>query len=128
MATFNSKGFSGIQKKRITVRSNDPKNPATILNMRGFVIVDLTVSPKKIYIDLKKNETLVIIKFSTDTVTLAQKQAQFLKSFIIEFNAFIREFNISKSLLNKNKTRLTRIYYIAMKRAQKKFLQKLPVF
>jgi hypothetical protein len=57
--TFKTAGKKGDQAKRITVRSNDPKNPIVTLTIKGKVKVELDVTPDTIFFgQIKKNQGL----------------------------------------------------------------------
>ncbi len=47
--TFNAKSFSGPVKKTITVRSNDPAHPATIIELTATVIQEIVVEPQSFW-------------------------------------------------------------------------------
>lgn len=48
-ATFNTANRSGQQIKTITVTSNDPETPNTILTLRGTVVKPLSANPAAVY-------------------------------------------------------------------------------
>jgi hypothetical protein len=64
-ASFNSANYSGAVNKTVTVDSNDPKVPSSILNLRGTVIEDIQITPKQlnlgqVKIDATKKATVTV--------------------------------------------------------------------
>ena len=65
-ASFNSTNFAGTIHKTVSVDTNDPKLPTSILTLKGTVVEDIQINPKQLNLgQLKVNETtrstLVII-------------------------------------------------------------------
>ena len=46
-ASFNSANYSGAVNKTVTIDSNDPKVPSSILNLKGTVIEEIQITPKQ---------------------------------------------------------------------------------
>jgi len=73
--SFNSTNFSGSISKTITVQSNDPKNHAYTLILKGTVIEDISVIPKQlnlgeIKIGAKKDVSITVQNNGKQPVTL----------------------------------------------------------
>ena len=49
-ATFDTAQFSGEKAKSISVHSNDPLNPVTMLTLQGEITVEVEVEPAQLYI------------------------------------------------------------------------------
>jgi len=47
--TLNAKSFSGPVKKAVTVKSNDPAHPATVIELTGFVVQQFEVDPQSFW-------------------------------------------------------------------------------
>ena len=47
--TFNAKSFSGPVKKTITVRSNDPQHPATVIELTAMIIQEIEANPQSFW-------------------------------------------------------------------------------
>lgn len=64
-ATFNSANYSGVVNKTVTVDSDDPKVPSSILSLKGTVIEDIQITPKQlnlgqVKIDATKKATVTV--------------------------------------------------------------------
>jgi Protein of unknown function (DUF1573) len=63
--SFNSANYSGAVNKTVTVDSNDPKVPSSILNLKGTVIEEIQITPKQlnlgqVKIDATKKATVTV--------------------------------------------------------------------
>lgn len=47
--TFNAKSFSGPVKKTVTVRSNDPDHPATVIQLTAMVVQEIEANPQSFW-------------------------------------------------------------------------------
>lgn len=47
--TFNTKSFSGPVHKSITIQSNDPASPATVVTFTAYVLQELVVTPQQFW-------------------------------------------------------------------------------
>ncbi len=64
-ASFNSANYSGTVNKTVTIDSNDPKVPSSILNLKGTVIEEIQITPKQlnlgqVKIDATKKSTVTV--------------------------------------------------------------------
>ena len=57
-ASFNSANYAGTIHKTISVDTNDPKSPTTVLNLTGSVVEEIQINPKQLNVgQLRVNET-----------------------------------------------------------------------
>jgi hypothetical protein len=86
LITFNSKNFRGAVHKTVTINSNDPSQPQTLIQFEGTVIEDVVVMPEYLWfrdaevgttatrmltIKNEGKEPLLLKKFSSDLQGLA---------------------------------------------------------
>ncbi len=92
--SFNSANYSGAVNKTVTIDSNDPKVPSSILNLKGTVIEEIQITPKQlnlgqVKIDATKKATVTVfnggskpLKLTTVKTTLPQIAATAEKKFL----------------------------------------------
>jgi hypothetical protein len=63
--SFNSANYSGAVQKTVTVDSNDPRRPSSILTLKGTVIEEIQITPKQlnlgqVKVDVTKKTTVTV--------------------------------------------------------------------
>jgi hypothetical protein len=56
LITFNTEGYRGKVKKKIKIFTNQKEDPEKTIEIKGVVLVDLSITPRRLYINIKYDD------------------------------------------------------------------------